>query len=75
MELSKINEWLEINKLSLKIAKSKFMVFHTLHKHRAINPPVPKINNTNIAKVEHFQFLGLTLDLNLNWKKTLRHYN
>ena len=37
MELSKITEWLEINKLSLNIAKSKFMVFHTQHKHRAIN--------------------------------------
>ena len=31
MELSKINEWLEMNKLSLNIAKSKFMVFHTQH--------------------------------------------
>ena len=69
MELSKINEWLEINKLSLNIAKSKFMVFHTQHKHRAIKPPVPKINNTNIEKVEQFQFLGLTLDSNLNLKK------
>ena len=45
------------------------MVFHTQHKHRAIKPPVPKINNTNIEKVEQFKFLGLTLDSNLNWKK------
>ena len=27
-ELYKINEWLEINKLSLNVTKSKFMVFH-----------------------------------------------
>ena len=45
------------------------MVFHTQHKHRAIKPPVPKINNTNIEKVEQFKFLGSTLDSNLNWKK------
>ena len=45
------------------------MVFHTQHKHRAIKPPVTKINNTNIEKVEQFKFLGLTLDSNLNWKK------
>ena len=51
-ELAKINEWLEINKLSLNVTKTKFMVFHTQHKHRAIKPPVPKINNTNIEKVE-----------------------
>ncbi len=69
MELSKINEWLEINKLSLNIAKSKFMVFHTQRKHRAVKPPVPKINNTKLEKVEQFQFLGLTLDSNLNRKK------
>ena len=51
------------------------MVFQHKHKHRAIKPPVPKINNTNIEKVEQFKFLGLTLDSNLNWKKTLRQYN
>ena len=68
-ELAKINEWLEINKLPLNVTKTKFMVFHTQHKHRAIKPPVPKINNTNIEKVEQFKFLGLTLDSNLNWKK------
>ena len=44
------------------------MVFHTQHKHRAIKSPVPKINNTNIDKVEQYKFLGLTLDSNLNWK-------
>ena len=75
IELSKINQWLEINKLSLNIAKSKFMVFLTQHKHRAIKPPVPKINHTNIERVEQFQFPGLTLDSNLNWKKPLRQYN
>ena len=69
IELSKINEWLEINKLSLDIAQSKFMVFHTQLKHRAIKPPVHKINNTNIEKIEQFKFLGLRLDSNLNWKK------
>ena len=68
-ELAQINEWLEINKLSLNVTKTKFMVFHTQHKHRAIKPPVPKINNTNIEKVEQFKFFGLTLDSNLNWKK------
>ena len=27
------------------------------------------IDNTNIEKVDEFNFLGLTLDSNLNWKK------
>ena len=28
MELSKINEWLEINKLSINVDKTKYMIFH-----------------------------------------------
>ena len=36
-ELAKINEWLEINKLSLNVTKSKFMVFHTQHKPELFN--------------------------------------
>ena len=31
-ELLKINEWLQINKLSLNIAKSKFMIFQKIDK-------------------------------------------
>ena len=43
------------------------MVFHTHSKNaKAV---APSINNTDLEKVEQFQFLGLTLDSNLNWKK------
>ena len=45
-ELFKINEWLEINKLSLNTAKTKYMLFHTHQK--GVKSIVPKINNTNI---------------------------
>ena len=70
-ELFKINEWLVINKLSLNIAKSKFMVFHMHREH--IEAPAPKINNIIIEKVNEFNFLGLTLDTHLNWKKHSEH--
>ncbi len=43
------------------------MVFHTRSKNAKAF--VPRMNNTNLDKVEQFQFLGLTLDSNLNWKK------
>ena len=66
IELAKINEWLEINKISINF-KKKFMVFHTHSKNaKAV---VPRINNTNLEKVEQFQFIGITLSWNLNWKK------
>ena len=64
IELAKINEWLDINKLSINLKKSKFMVFHTHSKNaKAV---VHRINNTNLEKVEQFQYLGLTLKSNLN---------
>ena len=44
-ELAKINEWLEINKLSLiNVTKSKFMVFHTQH-HTLFNAQIYQINH------------------------------
>ena len=45
------------------------MLYDRLRCAIAIKPPVPKINQTNIEKVEQVKFLGLTLDSNLNWKK------
>ena len=45
-ELLKINEWLQINKLSLNISKSKYMIFQKVVKdvqHLTLN-----IANTNI---------------------------
>ena len=70
LELYKINEWLEINKLSLNANKSRFMIFHMPNKQ--ITLPILQICNTNIEKVNEFNFLGLTLDTRLDWK---RHSN
>ena len=49
LELYKINEWLEINKLSLNANKSRFMIFHMPNKQ--ITLPILQICNTNIEKV------------------------
>ena len=59
-ELCKVMEWLNINRLSLNKEKSKYMIFQTL---------TLKIDNINIEQVDEFNFLGLTLDTNLTWKK------
>ena len=66
-ELSKVVEWLNINKVSLNKAKSKYMIFHVPSK--GIHSLTLKIDNTTIEKVDEFNFLGLNLDSNLNWKK------
>ena len=65
-ELLKINEWLKINKLSLNIAKSKYMTFQRTNKN--VQTLALKIDNINIEQVKEFNFLGLIIDTNLNWK-------
>ena len=64
-ELCQINEWLEINKLSLSIKESRYMLFHMPNKQ--VNTPMLQISNTNIEKV--ISFTGLTLDTILIWRK------
>ena len=53
-ELLKINEWLQINKLSINVSKSKYMIFQKVDKdvqHLTLN-----IHNTNIERVYEFNF-------------------
>ena len=67
VELNNIHEWLSINKLSLNVKKTKFMIFH--YRQRNIDDLILdlQINSETIERVTEFNFLGLTLDENLNW--------
>ena len=65
-ELAKINEWLKINKLSLNLKKSKYMVFKKTSTTN-INLTL-KIDQVVIDRVEYFNFLGLTIDSQMTWK-------
>lgn len=66
-ELNSIYDWLCVNKLSLNIPKTKFMLFH--HKQRMIDGLVPDINidGNIIERVPTFNFLGLNIDENLSF--------
>ena len=72
-ELSKIWEWLGANKLSLNIAKTKYMVFHT-SKRNVIYPNL-KVNNSNIERVTQFNFLGVILHSHMTWNKHINHFS
>ena len=54
------------NKLTLNVNKSKYMLFR---KHK--NTQLPKlnlqINNSNIHSTSEFNFLGLHINMKLNW--------
>ena len=66
-ELNKLNIWLKVNKLSLNIKKTKFMIFCTTNKR---TPDLQlHIEGTPIERVYEFNFLGITLDDKLRWNK------
>ena len=66
-ELAKIDEWLKINKLSLNLKKSKYMVFKKTSITN-INLTLT-IDKVVIDRVDYFNFLGLTIDSQMTWKK------
>ena len=65
--LTNISNWLKLNKLSLNAKKTKMMIFH--NKNKKYVTPYLNIDNVPIQQVDTFNFLGLTLDDNLTWKK------
>ena len=67
-EIQKVHDWLAVNKLSLNVKKTKFMVFYTSNKN--ITPFIPslKIGGKSIERVQDFNFLGLTINEKMSWK-------
>jgi hypothetical protein len=65
-ELSAINNWMKINKLSLNSSKTKSMLFHAAQKR--VTYPKIYIDNHEIEFVNKFNFLGLHLDSGLTWQ-------
>ena len=55
-ELSSICNWLIMNKLSLNISKTKFMLFHPYQKDVTGLIPIIMINGAEIEKSNHIQF-------------------
>ena len=67
-ELSKIFDWLAVNKLSLNVQKTRYMLFHFPQKKlKATDIPQLHINEIAIQRVTEFNFLGLTIHENMKW--------
>ena len=69
-ELTQISTWLKVNKLSLNIKKTHYMVF--TRKKRQIRLNI-KIDGHSIAEVQDTKFLGVYIDNKLNWKKHISY--
>ena len=69
-ELCKVDKWLQINKLSLNIQKPKFIIYIKTNKKTV--DPILQIKHTAIERVDHFNFLGLTIDSQLTRKNHIQ---
>jgi len=66
IELSKLNIWFAVNKLSLNVSKTNFMLFSNSKKKSNVTV---RLNDTDIEMVYVSKFLGVLIDHKLNWKK------
>ena len=67
-ELDKVFTWLCVNKLSLNVSKTKYMIFQNRLDPKPIPKDPLKINGITIKLVKEFDFLGITIDDQLSWK-------
>jgi len=66
-ELDKVNDWFMVNKLSLNVSKTNFIIFK---KNIASSNPAVIIMNTNIIKqVTSTKFLGVLINSEIGWKE------
>jgi len=64
-ELRKIERWLCVNRLSLNVKKTSYML---ISDKKFDNVPPIRISNVNIDLVSTANFLGVTIDDNLNFR-------
>ena len=62
----KLYEWLCINRLSLNISKTNFVIFHAKNKPKS--PVTVLINNKAIDEVEEVKYLGIIIDSKMTFK-------
>ena len=68
LKLKLVQDWLTVNKLSLNVSKTKYMLFRYPQKHLTQNHiPLLKIYDKPLVYTDTFKFLGLHLDKCLTW--------
>ena len=66
-ELKKLYTWLIVNRLSLNIDKTNFLVFHPYNKPVKQRITI-KIHKNAITEKGHIKYLGVMIDATITWK-------
>ena len=72
-ELNLISNWFKLNKLSLNVTKTNFMVFKNKHSSKPTIKLKINIDNNEISEVTTTKFLGVLIDNNLSWHSHTAH--
>ena len=67
VDLAAITSWLHDNKLTLNVAKSKFMIIGSRAKLSQFNDIALGANNDRLENVTEFKYLGVTINQYLTW--------
>ena len=70
MEIIKLKSWFALNKLSLNISKTNYIVFGKVNKDEHINVSIDEFILTRVRS-RPTKFLGVQIDESCNWKE---HY-
>ena len=75
-ELRKLDRWLQRNKLSLNVAKTRSMLITTKHKKKYLTTSnqalQPSIREEHIKVICSYKYLGVQIDENLTWKNQIK---
>ena len=70
-ELTKIVEWLNVNRLSLNVKKTHHIIF-SLSRNRIINDTDIKIIGQMVARAACTKFLGVLIDEKMSWANHIK---
>ena len=71
-ELSKLQLWLNVNRLSLNISKTNYVIFHPFKKPLK-DQIIIKINKIALSQKTHLKYLGIIIDSTLSWKQQIKN--
>ena len=72
-DLTRFKKWCDRNKLTLNVHKTKYTVFGLKSQTRKIHNHTLSIDGKKIDNVSTYKYLGITLDMNLNYNKHLEN--
>ena len=71
-EMVKVSRWLKLNRLSLNIDKTHFMIFKRRRQHIGFVPKI-HIDSHPIHQVSNTKFLGVYIDEHLTWQTHINY--